>query len=131
MDRFMHSTGERDKLLLQMTSVKPDVMWLRMAGWGTGSGHRVERRRAINVIMLCQEQINGGRHLILEAGPKSPAWHLAEYQTLLGRLRGTQHAFCNYGIMLPGSNKRLSTSVRFYTTFNLSDKKADVNVVYL
>ena len=105
-----------------MTSVKPDVLWIRMAGSGTGSGHRIERRRTMNMITLCQAHINGERHLILEASAKSPAWNLAEYQSLLSRVRGTHYVFCNYGIMVPGSNKRLNASVRFYTTFNLQDK---------
>ena len=39
IDRHMHSVGERDLLMQQMTVQKPDLLWLKLVGWGTGSGH--------------------------------------------------------------------------------------------
>ena len=47
IDRHMHSIGERDLLLQQMAVQEPDLLRLKLVGWGTGSGHRVERRRAL------------------------------------------------------------------------------------
>ena len=71
IDRHMHSAGERDLMLQQMSVQKPDLLWIKLIGWGTGSGHRVERRRAVNTVMLCERQLSEGRKLVLEAGPNA------------------------------------------------------------
>ena len=93
MDRFMHSSGERDLLLQRMAVQKPDLVWIKLKGWGTGSGHKVDRKRAANMTMLAAEQVSEGRHLALEASPHSGAWSLQEYQTLLQQLHITSTPF--------------------------------------
>ena len=90
-----------------------------MAGWGAGSGHRIERRRAVNVVLLCNRQLASGRKLLLEAGPKSGAWDLAEYQGLISQLTVTQHAFSNYNVKVPGRECMMSRSIQFASSFNM------------
>lgn len=121
IDRHMHSIGERDMLLQQLAVQKPDLLWLKLIGWGTGSGHRVERRRAVNMTMLCEQQLSTGRRLLLEAGPNAGAWDLAEYQGLLKKLTISKHAFCNFGARVPGKDQMINKSIQFAASFPITD----------
>ena len=62
LDRVMHSKGELDLALQRMAAEKPELLWIRLAGWGVGSGHRVDRKRAALVVALAEQQLSDGRH---------------------------------------------------------------------
>jgi len=121
LDRIMHSKGELDLALLRTAVEKPDLLWIRLAGWGTGSGHRVERNRAALMVRLADRQLSEGRHLILEGNSKCGAWALTESQDPLAKLHCTQHAYCNYGVKISGTNKLGMRTIQLATTFPMHD----------
>ena len=121
LDRVMHSKGELDLALQRMAVEKPDLLWIRLAGWGTGSGHRVDRKRASLSVTLAIKQLSEGRHLILEGNRNCGAWTLTEYQDLLTKLHCTQHAYCNYGVKIPGTDKLSMRTIQLATTFQMND----------
>jgi hypothetical protein len=121
IDRFMYSSGERDLLLQRMAVQKPDLVWIKLKGWGTGSGHKIGRKRAANMTMLAVRQVTEGRHLALEASPYSGAWSLQEYQALIRQLHVTKHAVCNYDVKVPGRDAMLDQTVQYATSFRMTD----------
>ena len=121
LDRIMHSKGELDLALQRMAVEKPDLLWIRLAGWGTGSGNRVDQKRARLMVRLADAQLSEGRHLILEGNNKCGAWTLTEYRDLLAKLHCTQHAYCNYGVKIPGTNKLGMRTIQLATTFPMND----------
>ena len=56
LDRIMHSRGELDLALQRMAVEKPELLWIRLAGWGIGSGNRVDRARATLLVRLADAQ---------------------------------------------------------------------------
>ena len=75
----MHSGGERNLLLHQLSLQRPELPWIELKGWGTGSGHKTDRKRAGNLAVLADARRVAGRHLVIEANPTCGAWALQEF----------------------------------------------------
>jgi hypothetical protein len=90
VDRTMHSRGEANLLVQQMDVQKPDLLWIRLAGYAIGSGNKVDRKRAGTLVDLANKQLNEERKLLLEADVHCGAWTLIEYQELCKRLKVTK-----------------------------------------
>jgi hypothetical protein len=58
----MHSRGETNFLLQQLDVQKPDLLWIRL-----GTGNKVDRRGAANLVELANKYLNEGKKLVLEA----------------------------------------------------------------
>ena len=118
VDRTMHSRGEANLLMQQMDVQKPDLLWIRLAGYAIGSGNKVDRKRANTLVDLANKQLNEDRKLLLEADVHCGAWTLIEYQELCKRLQVTRHAWCNYGIKT-SKGHMCSITTQFASSFPL------------
>ena len=121
LDRIMHSKVELHLALQRMAFEKLDLLWIRLAGWRTGSGHRLDRNRAALMVRLADRQVSEGRYLILEGNSRCGAWTLIEYQDLLAKLHCMHNAYCNYGVKIPGTNKLSMRTIQLATTFSMND----------
>ena len=101
-DKPMHSFGQLLHLKRLLAHQKPDLIYVRLAGAGIGSGNKKDVRRALFLTQLLLLQKQEGRHVLIEARNNSEAWSLAPYVELLKTLRITQHKWCNYGILIDG-----------------------------
>ena len=120
VDRTMHSRGEANLLMQQMDVQKPDLLWIRLAGYAIGSGNKVDRKRANTLVDLANKQLNDGRKLLIEADVHCGAWTLIEYQELCKRLTTTKHAWCNYGIKT-SKGHMCSITTQFASSFPLAE----------
>ena len=117
----LHSRGHYEHLRDQFATMRPKVMWIRLAGPCVGSGNKRDSQRTMHLCNLAEQQLSAQGVLVLEANARSQAWHLKEVQVLTQKLFLTEHVCCRYEGVVAKGGVPCNTVLRMFSNVRVPD----------
>ena len=98
--KYNNSTEQLRRQILELTSQKPDLLWVRLVGCKTPRGDRYDQRQSKALHQLLLTQLDQQRHILVEGSLKDSGWDLPGFTSLRedSRVYCTRHRWCQYGI---------------------------------
>ena len=110
------------RLLQALSSERPSLLWVRLAGPRAGSGNKLDAARTLHLCSLIQSQMSAARAVIIEANARSQSWNMQSVQSLIAGMCVTDHSWCQYEQLQPNEGPRCNTVVRLATSFQLDGR---------